>query len=48
MPVTQNDGAHHPSTVVRPDAVLIGDVIAGPHCYCRPCACLRDDYGQSQ
>jgi phenylacetic acid degradation protein len=34
-----------PDAFVQPDAVLIGDVIIGPHCYVGPCACLRGDMG---
>ncbi|MCW3479690.1 transferase hexapeptide repeat family protein [Neisseriaceae bacterium JH1-16] len=35
-----------PSAFVHPDAVLIGDVIVGPHCYIGPCAVLRGDFGR--
>jgi phenylacetic acid degradation protein len=35
-----------PTTFVHPTAVLIGDVIVGPHCYVGPCACLRGDFGR--
>ena len=35
-----------PSAFVHPTAVLIGDVIVGPHCYVGPCACLRGDFGR--
>jgi phenylacetic acid degradation protein len=31
---------------VHPSAVLIGDVIVGPHCFVGPCACLRGDFGR--
>ena len=31
---------------VHPSAVLIGDVIVGPHCYIGPAACLRGDFGR--
>lgn len=31
---------------VHPTAVLIGDVVIGPHCYIGPCASLRGDFGQ--
>ncbi len=34
-----------PDAFVHPEAVLIGDVIIGPHCYIGPCACLRGDMG---
>lgn len=30
-----------PSAYVHPSAVLIGDVIVGPHCYVGPLASLR-------
>ena len=36
----------HPSAYVHPTAVLIGDVIVGPHCYIGPCASLRGDFGR--
>lgn len=36
----------HPTAYVHPSAVLIGDVIVGPHCYIGPVACLRGDFGQ--
>ncbi|RIX77961.1 phenylacetic acid degradation protein PaaY [Acidovorax cavernicola] len=35
-----------PSAYVHPTAVLIGDVIVGPHCYVGPCASLRGDFGR--
>ena len=35
-----------PSAFVHPTAVLIGDVIVGPHCYIGPCASLRGDFGR--
>lgn len=35
-----------PSAYVHPTAVLIGDVIVGPHCYVGPAACLRGDFGR--
>lgn len=35
-----------PSSFVHPTAVLIGDVIVGPHCYIGPCASLRGDFGR--
>lgn len=36
----------HPTAYVHPTAVLIGDVIVGPHCYVGPCASLRGDFGR--
>ncbi|WP_296250014.1 phenylacetic acid degradation protein PaaY [Pseudomonas sp. UBA4194] len=36
----------HPSAYVHPTAVLIGDVIVGPHCYVGPLASLRGDFGR--
>lgn len=36
----------HPTAFVHPSAVLIGDVIVGPHCYVGPAACLRGDFGR--
>lgn len=36
----------HPSAYVHPSAVLIGDVIVGPHCYVGPLASLRGDFGR--
>ncbi len=36
----------HPSAYVHPSAVLIGDVIIGPHCYIGPLASLRGDFGR--
>lgn len=35
-----------PSAYVHPSAVLIGDVIIGPHCYVAPLASLRGDFGR--
>ena len=35
-----------PTAFVHPTAVLIGDVIIGPHCYVGPCASLRGDFGR--
>jgi phenylacetic acid degradation protein len=35
-----------PTAYVHPSAVLIGDVIIGPHCYVGPCASLRGDFGR--
>ncbi len=35
-----------PTAYVHPTAVLIGDVIVGPHCYVGPCASLRGDFGR--
>lgn len=35
-----------PTAFVHATAVLIGDVIVGPHCYVGPCACLRGDFGR--
>ncbi len=35
-----------PSAFVHPTAVLIGDVIVGPHCYIGPGASLRGDMGR--
>ncbi|KAF0866687.1 phenylacetic acid degradation protein PaaY [Pseudomonas sp. LD120] len=35
-----------PSAYVHPSAVLIGDVIVGPHCYIGPLASLRGDFGR--
>lgn len=34
-----------PSSFVHPEAVLIGDVRIGPHCFIGPFACLRGDFG---
>lgn len=34
------------SAFVHPSAVLIGDVIIGPHCYVGPSASLRGDFGR--
>ena len=36
----------HPTAYVHPSAVLIGDVIVGPHCYIGPLAALRGDFGR--
>ena len=49
MPVYAIDGITpvvHPEAFVHPAAVLIGDVIIGPHCYVGPCASLRGDFGR--
>src|SRR5512143_1116728 len=49
MPVYAIDGVTpvvHPDAFVHPSAVLIGDVIIGPHCYVGPCASLRGDFGR--
>lgn len=35
-----------PSAFVHPSAVVIGDVIIGPHCYVGPSASLRGDFGR--
>jgi phenylacetic acid degradation protein len=35
-----------PSAFVHPQAVLIGDVIIGAHCYVGPMASLRGDFGR--
>lgn len=35
-----------PTAYVHPSAVLIGDVIIGPHCYVGPLASLRGDFGR--
>lgn len=35
-----------PTAFVHPSAILIGDVIVGPHCYVGPCASLRGDFGR--
>ena len=35
-----------PSAYIHPSAVLIGDVIVGPHCYIGPLASLRGDFGR--
>lgn len=35
-----------PSSFIHPDAVIIGDVIIGKHCYIGPTASLRGDFGQ--
>lgn len=36
----------HPTAYVHPTAILIGDVIVGPHCYIGPAASLRGDFGR--
>jgi phenylacetic acid degradation protein len=36
----------HPTAYVHPTAVLIGDVVIGPHCYVGPLASLRGDFGR--
>ncbi|MFP5425568.1 MAG: phenylacetic acid degradation protein PaaY [Gammaproteobacteria bacterium] len=49
MPCYRLDGLTpviHPSAYVHPSAVLIGDVIIGPHCYVGPLASLRGDFGR--
>ncbi|TVT50847.1 MAG: phenylacetic acid degradation protein PaaY [Denitromonas halophila] len=49
MPCYEIDGLKpviHPTAFVHPDAVLIGDVIVGPHCYVAPLASLRGDFGR--
>ncbi len=49
MPCYEIDGVKpviHPTAFVHPDAVLIGDVIVGPHCYVAPLASLRGDFGR--
>ena len=35
-----------PSSFIHPDAIIIGDVIIGKHCYIGPAACLRGDFGR--
>ena len=35
----------HPSSFVHPEAVLIGDVRIGAHCFIGPFTCLRGDFG---
>src|SRR5690606_2165065 len=35
-----------PTAYVHPSAILIGDVIVGPHCYVGPAASLRGDFGR--
>lgn len=35
-----------PTAFVHPAAILIGDVIVGPHCYVGPAASLRGDFGR--
>jgi phenylacetic acid degradation protein len=35
-----------PTAYVHPSAILIGDVIVGPHCYIGPAASLRGDFGR--
>lgn len=49
MPCYEIDGIKpviHPTAYVHPDAVLIGDVIVGAHCYVAPLASLRGDFGR--
>lgn len=49
MPCYRLDGLTpviDPSAYVHPTAVLIGDVIVGPHCYIGPLASLRGDFGR--
>lgn len=49
MPCYRLDGLTpviHPTAYVHPSAVLIGDVIIGPHCYVGPLASLRGDFGR--
>jgi len=49
MPIYEIDGVRpvvHPTAFVHPEAVLIGDVIVGPHCYIAPFASLRGDFGR--
>lgn len=49
MPCYEIDGIRpvvDPTAYVHPTAVLIGDVIVGPHCYIGPAACLRGDFGR--
>lgn len=49
MPCYEIDGLKpvvHPTAFVHPDAVLIGDVIVGAHCYVAPLASLRGDFGR--
>ncbi len=49
MPVYSLDGlipVVDPSAFIHPLAVLIGDVIVGPHCYIGPGAALRGDMGR--
>ena len=49
MPVYSLDGlvpVVHPSAFVHPQAVLLGDVIIGAHCYVGPGASLRGDFGR--
>ena len=49
MPVYSLEGVIpviDPSSFVHPQAVLIGDVIIGPHCYVGPGASLRGDMGR--
>lgn len=35
-----------PHTFVHPDAVIIGNVHIGSHCYIGPCASIRGDFGR--
>ncbi|NIE75887.1 phenylacetic acid degradation protein PaaY [Pantoea sp. Ap-967] len=49
MPCYRLDGLTpvvDPTAYVHPSAVLIGDVIVGPHCYVGPLASLRGDFGR--
>jgi phenylacetic acid degradation protein len=49
MPVYSLEGiipVVDPSAFVHPQAVLIGDVVIGPHCYIGPGASLRGDMGR--
>ncbi len=49
MPVYSLEGVIpvvDPTAFVHPTAVLIGDVIVGPHCYVGPGASLRGDFGR--
>ncbi|KEA63297.1 Phenylacetic acid degradation protein PaaY [Marinobacterium lacunae] len=49
MPVYRLEGVTpvvDPTAYVHPTAVLIGDVIIGPHCYVGPNASLRGDFGR--
>lgn len=49
MPCYEIDGVIpvvDPTAFVHPTAILIGDVIVGPHCYVGPAASLRGDFGR--
>ena len=49
MPVYSLDGlvpVVDPTAFIHPQAVLIGDVSIGPHCYIGPGASLRGDFGR--